>query len=182
VEAHAHQAPESGPEETPGLIILKPQRVYSAEEQAHLASIRALAKLMDAIIPVPGTGMKIGADALLGLIPGVGDLGSAAIGAYILNAAAKLGVPPVVLARMVLNLAIDALLGLIPFAGDLFDVMFKANMRNVKLVEEALADPTGTRRSSRWVLIGLLGGLLAITATSLIGAYFIARWLWSMAS
>jgi len=133
--------------------------------------------VLDTALPVPGTKLRFGADALLGLIPGIGDATAMTIGAYILQLASKLGVPPVVMARMVLNLGIDALLGMIPILGDVFDVMFQANARNARLVERAVLDRERTRRSSGWVLAGVIGALVAITAASLVGTFFIAIWL-----
>lgn len=179
MEAHSHQVFERGPEEAPGLRPL--QRALTLEEEGYLATIRGIAKVLDTAVPVPGTKLRFGADALLGLIPGVGDITTGAIGIYILQLAAKLKVPPVVMARMVLNLGIDALLGMIPVLGDVFDIMFQANVRNARLVERAVLDREGTRRSSRWLLTGVIAALLAITAASMAGAYFITVWLFSLA-
>ncbi len=139
--------------------------------------MRGLAKALDSALTIPGTRAKIGLDSILGLIPGVGDLGSAAIGGYILMVASKLGVPAVVLWRMLLNLAIDAVFGLVPFAGDIFDVAFKANTKNAALLERALADPAGTRRASRWALVTVGLGFLAVTAAGVVGMIYLFRWL-----
>jgi hypothetical protein len=146
-------------------------------EATHVAVARGLAKLMDEAITIPGTNQKIGLDALLGLIPGIGDIGASAIGGYIVLVASNLGVPQVVLWRMMLNLGVDAMLGLIPFVGDILDIGFKANVRNAKLLTQALAEPQETRRSSRWALLSLGLAFLAITATSIIGTVFLIRWL-----
>ena len=167
--AYAHQVRDRGPEEAP--------RVTPAEAAADLAVVRGLAKVLDSAFTIPGTKARVGLDSILGLIPGVGDLGAAAIGGYIILAASKLGVPAVVLWRMLLNLAIDAVFGLVPFAGDLFDVAFKANTKNAALLERALADPVGTRRASRWALVTVGLGFLAVTAAGIVGMVYLFRWL-----
>lgn len=89
---------------------------------------------MDAAIVVPGTNIRLGADALIGLFPGVGDLISASISGFIILEARRLGAPRRLVARMVGNVAIDALGGAVPLIGDLFDVAFRANLRNTQLL------------------------------------------------
>ena len=168
MEAYAYQARDRGPQEVSGV---------TPENSTEVVVARGLAKLLDEAITIPGTNRKIGLDAILGLIPGVGDLGSSAVGGYILLVASKLGVAPVVLWRMMLNLGIDAMIGLIPFAGDILDIGFKANVRNAKLLTQALAEPQETRRASRWALFSLGLAFVAITATSIVGTIFLVRWL-----
>jgi NAD/NADP transhydrogenase beta subunit len=101
-----------------------------------LRSINGLAKLMDARFRVPGTSFRFGLDGIIGLIPGAGDLSTFAVSGYLLWVMAQNGASGFVLARMVLNVVIDAVIGAIPFVGDLFDIAFKANMRNMKLMQE----------------------------------------------
>lgn len=100
-----------------------------------LARLRALARLLDAAVRVPGTSFRVGLDPLLGLIPGVGDLLGAGITAYLIWEARRLGASRAVLARMVANAGLDALVGAVPLAGDVFDAAFRANLRNVRLLE-----------------------------------------------
>src|SRR3954470_1606856 len=104
-------------------------------EQQRLATLRRLARLFDSAIRVPGTGITIGLDPLLGLIPGIGDLATPFLSLAILWHAATVRVPRVVLARMVLNALIDAGIGAIPIAGDVFDFAWKANEWNMALLE-----------------------------------------------
>jgi hypothetical protein len=99
-----------------------------------LARLNSLARLMDTAIHIPGTNIRFGADALIGLVPGIGDAGGALIGLYIVNEARRLGVPKRKLGRMVANLGMDAAIGAVPLAGDLFDVYFKAHKRNIQIV------------------------------------------------
>jgi hypothetical protein len=125
---------------------------------------------MDQAVGIPGTRIRLGADALVGLIPGVGDVVGGAVSGWFIVSGARLGAPPAVLARMALNVGIDALVGVVPLLGDLFDIGWKANLRNLALLEAHLADPRGTRRRSTWALAGI--ALLVIAAIgSLVGAF-----------
>lgn len=111
-----------------------------ARRQAARARLVALARLMDAAVHVPVLRTRVGLDALLGLVPGLGDLASAAIGLYLVAEARALGASRWLQARMVGNLLVDAVVGAVPVAGDLFDVYFKAHVRNLRLLEKALGE------------------------------------------
>lgn len=124
--------------------------------------VRRLARLLDAAVRIPGTGIRIGLDAVLGLIPAGGDVAGAVLSAWIVLTAARLGAPAPVLVRMTGNLVLDALLGAVPLVGDLFDVGWKANLRNVVLLERHLESPDRTRRRSALALGGVAGGLVAV--------------------
>lgn len=118
----------------------------SDEERRQLEEqLRALARLMDNAIEIPGTGWRIGLDPILGLFPGAGDAVSLLVSAYIVAAARRLGVPRRVLARMVGNIALDAVVGAVPLLGDIFDAAFKANVRNLRLLGIS-ADPPPARK------------------------------------
>lgn len=119
---------------------------------------------MDNSIPLPG-GMRIGADAIIGLIPGVGDAVGALISTFLVNEARAMGAPRSVLLRMMGNVLIETVIGAIPFAGDLFDAAFKANMRNLALLERYAANPTASRRSSRWFVFGFSVLMLLLVIT-----------------
>lgn len=108
------------------------------ETSAALARLEALAKVMDSAFKIPGTEVRMGFDALLGLVPVVGDAIAGAISSYLIWEANKLGVPKLVLGRMVANTAIDTALGSIPFVGDMFDVAYRANSKNVALLRRHL--------------------------------------------
>ncbi|MBB5551123.1 DUF4112 domain-containing protein [Rhizobium lentis] len=106
---------------------------------AELEKIRravGIARLMDTAVRLPFIGVRIGADSVLGLLPGIGDVATSLIGLYILNEARRLGVPNHKLARMAVNLGIDAAGGTVPLVGDLFDVYFKSHRRNVGIILE----------------------------------------------
>lgn len=103
-----------------------------------------LAKLLDSQFRIPFTKFRFGIDAIIGLIPGVGDLIATALSLIIVFEAHKSGVRPEVLTRMIINVAIDLIVGAIPVAGDIFDAAFKANAMNVKLLREELETRGGT--------------------------------------
>lgn len=100
--------------------------------------LERLARLLDTAIVVPGTNIRFGADAVIGLMPGIGDMITTALSAWIVYEAHKLGVPRRLLARMIANVAVDGVVGAVPLAGDVFDVMWRANQRNVRLLREHL--------------------------------------------
>lgn len=95
---------------------------------------------MDTVFRVPGTDIRFGVDALIGLIPGAGDLAGLAVSLYIVWLAKRIGADAGALARMCGNIAIDALVGAVPLLGDIFDVAFKANVRNVRMIESMLTE------------------------------------------
>ncbi|QDZ00758.1 DUF4112 domain-containing protein [Nitratireductor mangrovi] len=97
-----------------------------------------LAWLLDARWRIPGTGIRFGADAVAGLIPGIGDAATGLISAYIVLRAARHDVPKHVLARMVGNVVVDTVVGSVPVLGSVFDLFFKANRRNVRLLRQHL--------------------------------------------
>ena len=99
-----------------------------------IARLDALASLLDTAILIPGTNVRFGLDALIGLIPGVGDLVTTLLSLYIVKEARALGAPRRVILRMLANVAFDGVLGAVPLAGDVFDVMWRANRRNMTLL------------------------------------------------
>lgn len=137
-----------------------------------------LAYLLDNSIPIPGTGRRIGIDALIGLVPGFGDAAGTALSAVILVQAARLGVPVPVLLRMLLNVGLEALVGAIPILGDVFDAAWKANARNVALMHAALDAPGPVRRSSRAVVFGVLTAALLVLAGVGWLAFLVVRAFW----
>lgn len=114
------------------------ERLARDDIDAALARVTLVARLMDSIVAIPGTNVRLGFDALIGLVPVVGDLVSQAIASYIIWEAHQLGVSKVTLWRMIGNSLIDTVIGAIPFAGDAFDVAFRANMKNLRLLQQHL--------------------------------------------
>src|SRR5690606_11008614 len=122
---------------------------------APAARLRSLARLLDIAVRIPGTNVRVGLDPVLGLIPGVGDAAAGALSTYVILLAWRTGAPTSVLLRMLGNVGIDAVVGTVPLLGDLFDVGFKANARNVALLDRWMVRPTEERRASR-LAVGLV--------------------------
>jgi len=116
-----------------------------------LKNLDQLAKLMDSKFKIPGTEIRFGLDSLIGLIPGVGDLSTFAVSGYMVWIMTKNGASGYVLARMILNILIDAVIGSIPLIGDIFDIAFKANIRNMRLMNEHFRE--GRHGGSAWKVI-----------------------------
>lgn len=106
--------------------------------EQRLARLEALAKLLDVAFVVPGTNIRYGIDGLIGLIPVVGDIITTAISLWLVREARALGAPWHITARMLGNVALDGAVGIVPFVGDAFDVMFRANIRNVRMLRKWL--------------------------------------------
>lgn len=158
-----------------------PGDLTPADRFDHSRWLRFLSLWMDSVFQVPGTGLRFGLDPLIGLIPVVGDVGSAAVSFYILIAAARLQVPRSTLARMGLNIAIDYVLGAIPLVGNVFDFMWKANDKNMQLLERTLAAaPAERTRHSFWDSLfvwGIAAALLAMLITSVAVAVATGAWI-----
>ncbi len=114
----------------------------AAETARRLARLRRVAWLMDGAFRLPGGRFRFGLNSIIGLPPGVGDAALAAISLYIVYEAWQLGVPRVAIARMLGNIAIETAAGSVPIAGDLFDVAFKANLRNMDIIDRHVRDRT----------------------------------------
>lgn len=127
---------------------LQPVEQYLTDDAAILRRVQRIARLMDSSMSIPGTPIRFGLDSALGLIPGIGDIGTAAISGWIMLQAHQSGLPKRRLARMAANIAVDLTIGAIPLLGDLFDVYWKSNLRNARLLEEHLKtkiESTGTQ-------------------------------------
>jgi hypothetical protein len=107
--------------------------------RAALARVDRLSQLLDTALVIPGTNIRFGADALVGLVPGIGDALMTAVSCWIVYEAHQLGAPRHVIVRMLANVAIDGIVGSIPIAGDAFDVMWRANRRNYRLLRDWMA-------------------------------------------
>jgi hypothetical protein len=127
--------------------------------QADLDEVETIAWLLDNSIPVPGTGRRIGVDAIIGFVPGLGDLLSGMIGVLVVARGAALGLPRIVVARMLFNVAVDFVIGAIPVAGDAFDLWFKSNARNVALMRDYLGDRDRSTAGQWTFFTAILAGL-----------------------
>jgi hypothetical protein len=147
---------------------------------SRLEQLRRLAWLLDSSIPIPGTRLSIGLEALIGLIPGLGDLIGVVLSSYILREAHAMGVSRGVLARMALNVAIEGVAGSVPVAGDIFDAAWKANQRNVRLLNAWLERPEREARAGRAFLTLLLAGVILLLAVCAALAWLLLVWLASL--
>ena len=106
-----------------------------------LARLTLLAKLLDSAFLIPGINRRVGFDAVIGLVPGIGDAISTILASYIIWEARQLGLPRWKIARMMGNVAVDTAIGAVPLVGDAFDLFFKANERNLRIIHEHLGTP-----------------------------------------
>ena len=138
---------------------------------------RWIALLMDNLLRIPGTNFRVGIDPLIGLIPGIGDTGSAMVSAIALIQAARRGMPKIILARMATNILLNELIGIVPVVGDAFSFWFKSNARNHRLVQE-YAGGRRTARRSDWIFVfGILVLLVLLVAAGLFVSLFILQQL-----
>lgn len=150
-------------------------RQSTARQQA---ALQRLAHILDSAIPLPG-GYRMGLDGLLGLIPGVGDVIGSVLSSYIIGQAYQLGASPMLLLRMGGNIVVDTIVGVIPVVGDLFDFAWKANRRNVTLLEQHLANPRKTKQRSTLLMIGLMMGLVAVVIAIVYAVITLLGWVWT---
>ena len=139
----------------------------SAVAERRLERVRRFAVWLDSGIRIPGTRIRIGLDPILGLVPGLGDATGAALSAGIFAEGVLRGASRATLVRMAANIALDLLVGAVPVLGALFDVVLKANLRNVAVLERQAAEPQAARRGDR-VFVVLLSTALLLTATALL--------------
>jgi hypothetical protein len=138
---------------------------------AKLAQARALARLLDRAFKIPGTKITFGVDALLGLIPGGGDIAGAVFSSWLILLGARMGLPRHVLLQMVTNVAIDTIGGSVPLIGDLFDVAWKSNSKNLAILERFANSEMGSKPV---VSKSVVYGAIAIVALLVIGGVWLA--------
>ena len=141
-----------------------------------LAAVSKFAYWLDAGIGIPGTSLRFGLDPILGLIPG-GDAAGAVLAGWILVEAIRTGASRATLLRIVGNVALDAGLGALPFIGDIFDFAWKANLRNVALLERHLAAPERAGRADRWFVALVLCGVSVMVLGLLALGILLTGWI-----
>jgi hypothetical protein len=160
------------------------QRGGDERGQRTLTYLRALTQLFDQAFAIPGTKWRFGLDALFGLVPGLGDIAGALVAVYAMRVARKLNAPPAIQLHMLSNIALDALIGMVPIVGDLFDFAFKAQTRNLALLEAHVATPKKTeRRSRRGLILIALATIIVFGTLSALGLwmlYILFHWLGSL--
>jgi Domain of unknown function (DUF4112) len=150
-----------------------------AKQISKLVKLRRVSKILDNAIAIPGTKISFGLDPILGLIPGGGDTITGGIAAYIVVEAARMGVPREILGKMVGNILIDSFAGTVPVVGDLFDLGWKANVKNLELLEKHL-DLTKSSKSDRLFIFGLILVLALIVVGFAVITFFTVTWFWHL--
>jgi hypothetical protein len=143
-------------------------------------SLEQLSRWMDGLFRIPGTGWRFGLDALIGLVPGVGDFATTTVSIYILASGVRYRVPKVTLLRMAANVGVDYLVGSVPVVGDLFDAYWKSNQRNVALLRErATATPEEARRGrvGDWLFLAVI---VLVLLALLVGSITLSLYLLSL--
>ncbi|CAN5143183.1 hypothetical protein BH09GEM1_BH09GEM1_19970 [soil metagenome] len=148
-----------------------------ATSEARLARVRAIARTLDSALIIPGTSIRFGLDPIIGLVPGLGDLAGAACSGYIVIEGIRMGVSRAGVLRMIANVGIDTFVGSVPVLGDVFDAGWKANNRNVALIERHMASPSGTRTANRLVVLAAIVVLLLILAAGIAATAIVVRFL-----
>ncbi|HAF13481.1 MAG TPA: hypothetical protein DCK99_07225 [Blastocatellia bacterium] len=152
------------------------QRSVAIERQ-----LEQLSRLMDSQFQIPLLGWRFGLNAIIDLIPGIGDAATSLVALYVLASAVRYRVPKITLLRMGINIAVYFLFGLLPWLGDLFDAWWKPNLRNIVLLRRsATVSATGAHggRASDWIFVsGIMLFLLALLTGSLMLTYIILRFV-----
>lgn len=151
-----------------------------------LERLRMITALFDQAFGIPGTRFRFGLDALFGLVPGLGDLAGGVVAVYALQVARRLRVPAEIQLHMLSNIALDALIGSIPLIGDVFDFVFKAQTRNLALLDDWLKTPHQVAKRSKHGLILIPAAIILVFATlTILGIwmlFILFHWLFTLGS
>jgi hypothetical protein len=154
-----------------------PLSLKNSNKHSTLQRLRTLSHLLDNAIAIPGTRFRVGLDPILGLVPGAGDFLGAALSVYIVIEAARFGLPQKTLTQMVTNLVLDSVGGSLPVLGDIFDATWKANSRNLALLEAHVAAPEPTKAANRgFVILVILALALLLVGIAVVVALLVT-WL-----
>ena len=154
-----------------------PTNTSNKSQAASLRRLRRISHLLDNAIPIPGTKHRIGLDPILGLIPGGGDLVGSIFAGYVVFKSAQMGVPQETLLKMAANIVFDTVAGTVPVAGDLFDVAWKANVKNIELLDAHLGSPEQGKKADWLFVAALLLGLILIVGSVIFLSVMIFGWL-----
>ena len=157
-------------------------QLQTHHREASLARLRSLTHLLDNAIPIPGTSYRIGIDPIVGLFPGGGDFAMALLSVYVVIEAARFGLPRPSLVRMIWNLILDALLGTVPFAGDFVDVAWKANSKNLALIEAHVASSARQQKADYLFVALLIAVFLAVVVAIASFTLFLISSIWNAIS
>lgn len=156
-----------------------PAKIPAEVIDARRTQMRHFSTLMDSQFRIPGTNQRFGIDPVIGLIPGAGSAAGMLISAGIVVQAVRFGARGWTVMLMLFNVAIDAIFGVIPVIGSVFDVMFKANDRNVKLLDRHITDATLTKKQVRRSILWSIAVVIVFTAILLIGLTIATVWLFA---
>jgi len=138
-----------------------------------------LALYLDGLFRIPGTGWRFGLDAIIGLIPNVGDTLTSFASFYILLAGVRYGVPKITLLRMAFNIGLDYVIGSIPFIGDAFDFFWKSNQQNMDLIRTRATGKDKATTSDYIFIFGVIGVLVLLLVASIIASAAILYYIFS---
>jgi hypothetical protein len=152
--------------------------------RVELERLRVITRLMDQAFGVPGTKWRFGLDALFGLVPGLGDIAGGLIGVYGLHIAWRLRAPAVIQLHMLTNIALDAVIGTIPILGDVFDFIYKAQTRNLTMLDEWLQTPHEAQRRSRrgmaFIPLAIFIVFVTLTILGIWLLYILVHWVFGL--
>ena len=162
----------------------KPRNIFgmSRRERTDIEMEKGLDDLafyLDDLFRIPGVGWRFGLDAIIGLVPNVGDTLTSLASFYILIAGVRYGVPKITLLRMALNIGIDYLVGSIPFIGDAFDFFWKSNKQNMNLIRDRATGKDKGTTGDYIFIFGLIGLLILILIGSIIASAAILYYLFT---
>jgi hypothetical protein len=143
-------------------------------DELALRRTRALAKLLDDAVTIPGTNIKLGLDFLIGMIPGIGDILGGILSSLIVLQAVEQGASKATILRMAVNILIETVVGAVPVAGDVFDAFWKSNVRNVRILEGAIVDRQRRTRADRWFVFAVISGVMLVTVGCAVGVVYLA--------
>src|SRR5215204_1749883 len=152
-------------------------RALSPAMQARLEMLRRWSTQLDSVFEIPGLGIRFGWDPIIGLVPGLGDMVTPLYSIAIVVTGMQLGIPRVVQLRMLLNVVIDAVIGAVPLFGDAFDVAWKANDWNMKLLERHAWEERAPSRGDWLFVCAIACAMLAVIAIPIIALWFLVRWV-----
>ncbi|MCY7385956.1 MAG: DUF4112 domain-containing protein [Microcoleus sp. CAN_BIN18] len=157
-----------------------PTNTSNKSQAASLRRLRQISHLLDNAIPIPGTKYRIGLDPILGLIPGGGDVIGSIFAGYVVFKSAQMGVPQETLVKMAANIVFDTVAGTVPVAGDLLDVAWKANVKNIELLDAHLGSPEQGKKADWLFVAALLLGLILIVGGVIFLSVMLFGWLFQV--
>jgi hypothetical protein len=156
-------------------MVVRRIRSLTPAQKQRMQALRHVSQLLDSAFEVPGTGYRVGMDPIVGLVPVLGDLISPLFTIGLLWQSRDLDVPKVVQLRMVMNVVIDTVIGAMPIVGDLFDFAWKANLRNMALLEEHAYEERRASAGDWLFVVGLIGVLLLVAVTPFVIVGWVLR-------